>query len=172
MTISFFIGIRTVFRTEVSVTHKYSGKTGINQNHPVKTGKYGPPTQMQCFLWAKMRWKWKLVLQIGPVDTHICITFQFYTAQYTFTLRKVRPHWRMLTEIKICEWELIVSVLFGNLLRIIAQKISTQKALRNRSKEVVWEASTHVFLMKGYMWSSIHFSRRLLVVTRNRYLSE
>ena len=172
MTISFFIGIRTVFRTEVSVTRKYSGKTGINQNHPVKTGKYGPPTQMHWFLWAKMRWKWKLVLQIGPVDTHICITFQFYTAQYTFTLRKVRPHWRMLTEIKICEWELIVSVLFGNLLRIIAQKISTQKALRNRSKEVVWEASTHVFLMKGYMWSSIHFSRRLLVVTRNRYLSE
>ena len=62
MIILFFTGIRTVLGTEVSVTHKYIGETGINQNHPVKSGKYGPPTQMQCCLWAKMRWKWKCCL--------------------------------------------------------------------------------------------------------------
>lgn len=42
--------MRTVLRTEVSAIHKHTGTTGVNQNHPLKTEKYGHSAQMKCCL--------------------------------------------------------------------------------------------------------------------------
>ena len=51
----------------------------------------------------------------------------------------------------------------------IAQDAAFQVALRICSKEVVGEVSVYMILVTG-MKSSMHFSRRLLLVTRRRYL--
>ena len=73
------------------------------------------------------------------------------------------------TEIKMHNMKLRVSVSLRNLLRNIAQDTASQIGFRHCSEEVRGEVSD-VLLMKRYMQPSTHLSRRLLLVTRNRYL--
>ena len=56
--------------------------------------------------------------------------------------------------------------LFSVLLRTIAQETAFQIALRR-----LGERPAHMISAKEYVQLSIHPSRRLLIVTRNRYLS-
>ena len=63
------------------------------------------------------------------------------------------------------------AVSFSFLWGTIVRETATQKALKNCSEEVRWEISICVSLEKGYVHSSTHLGRRLLLVTRHRYLS-
>ena len=80
----------------------------------------------------------------------------------------------VLTEIKMHNVRAVRFRFTGDLLSTIAQDTASQTALRNCSKEVRGEVSMYVkstFKEKGYMQSSTHLGRRLLLVTRHRYLT-
>ena len=53
----------------------------------------------------------------------------------------------------------------------MAQGRVSQIPLRTCPEEAEGETSNYVILVEGYVQSSIHLGRRLLLVTRNRYLS-
>lgn len=66
-------------------------------------------------------------------------------------------------------WELWVSVLFRVLLRTLAREAATQELCVN-SKEGGEEPEHVNFLTEKYMQSSIHLGKRLLRITKKRYL--
>ena len=90
----------------------------------------------------------------------------------TFCLPHLAPSsspFSLWTEIKAHNVRAVSFVLFGDVLRTIAQETASQMGLRNCSEPVRGEVSTYMILEKG-MQSSTHLGRRLLLVM-SRYFS-